>query len=129
MKILVFWCKWVKLLKGLKVGKFGFTIMDLNEFGYKYYPFILVDQVSQVFYVKDPKPDSKGNLKGNPKGKNHLQGKRRIVGIKNAVEKEEYNKFEEVPPFLDLEKLKKIEEVLKLSIYTLIIDEGLLVRY
>ena len=47
----------------------------------------------QVFYVKDPDPANKEE--------HHvvLQGKRRIVRVKNIVDKEDYNQFDALPPF------------------------------
>ena len=32
---------------------YGFTTVDLENVGYKEEPFVLADQVSQVFYVPD----------------------------------------------------------------------------
>ena len=50
---------------------------------------MLADQVSQVFYVTDTR---------NRKRHVVLPGKRRVVGVTNAME-EEYNQFNEVPAF------------------------------
>ena len=48
--------------------------------GYREEPFILANDVMQVFYVKDPDPANKEER--------HvvLQGKRRIVGVENVVD-------------------------------------------
>ncbi|KAJ9535140.1 hypothetical protein OSB04_un001782 [Centaurea solstitialis] len=53
-------------------------------------PFILAKQASQVFFILDPK-DSKWHIV--------LHGKRHIVGVENVVDEEEYNQFDELPPF------------------------------
>ena len=68
---------------------YGFTTVDLENVGYKEEPFVLADQVSQVFYVPDTR---------NKKRHVVLPGKRRVVGVENVVD-EEYNQFDEVPPF------------------------------
>jgi hypothetical protein len=34
-------------------NKYGMTIADLNKIRYKYEPFVLANDVTQVFYVKD----------------------------------------------------------------------------
>ena len=69
---------------------YGFTTVDLENVGYKEEPFVLADQVSQVFYVPDTR---------NKKRHVVLPGKRRVVGVENVVDEEEYNQFDEVPPF------------------------------
>ena len=53
---------------------------------------VLANQVVQVFYVTDP---------ANKKRHVVLHGKRRIVGVENVVDEEEYNQFDELPPFGD----------------------------
>ena len=69
---------------------YGFTTVDLRNVGYKEEPFVLADQVFQVFYVPDTR---------NKKIHVVLPGKRRVVGVENVVDEEEYNQFDEVPPF------------------------------
>ena len=51
----MFRCKWVKLNGvGVQVDKpYGVTTVDLNNLGYKDEPFVLANDVAQVFYVKD----------------------------------------------------------------------------
>ena len=50
----MFWCKWVKLTGGLKVDEqYGMTTVDLNNLAYLDEPFVLANNVAQVFYVKD----------------------------------------------------------------------------
>ena len=60
----MFRCKWVKLTGGIKVDEqYGMTTVDLNNLGYLDEPFILANDVAQVFYVKDistkPKKEKK----------------------------------------------------------------------
>jgi hypothetical protein len=33
--------------------KYGMTVVDLNKIGFKDEPFVLANDVTQVFYVKD----------------------------------------------------------------------------
>ena len=53
IQIPIFWCRWVKHPKGVEVDGYGFTIVDLNNIGYKDDPWVLASQVAQVLYVAD----------------------------------------------------------------------------
>jgi len=48
----VFKCKWVDNKCGVKIDKSGFTLVDFRKIGYRDEPFIMVQQASQVFYVR-----------------------------------------------------------------------------
>jgi hypothetical protein len=87
-KICLFRCRWVNL-QSTKVDRYGFTTVDLGRVGFKDDPFILANQAHQVFYLEDP---AKKNL--------HIamHGKRKIVGVDNVVDEDEYKIFEEAPP-------------------------------
>ena len=54
-KVPLFRCKWDNLTGGgVKVDpQYGMTIVDLNNLGYTDEPFVLANDVAQVFYVKD----------------------------------------------------------------------------
>jgi hypothetical protein len=54
-KVPLFRCKWVKLTGGRVVvdQKYGIITVDLNNLAYIDEPFILANDVAQVFYVKD----------------------------------------------------------------------------
>ena len=54
-KVPLFRCKWVNLTGGgVKVDpQYRMTTVDLNNLGYTDEPFILANDVAQVFYVKD----------------------------------------------------------------------------
>jgi hypothetical protein len=69
------------------------TNVNFRFLDYKEQPFVLVKDVTQVFYVKDPDPANKEE--------HHivLQGKRKIVGVEDVVDEEEYNQFDDMPPF------------------------------
>ncbi|GJY50505.1 ulp1 protease family, C-terminal catalytic domain-containing protein [Tanacetum coccineum] len=83
-------CKWVYNKKGVKVHSDGFTCVNLSINSYSSDPFILAKQATQVFYVEDPK-DKRSHIV--------LQSKRSIVGVDDVVDEDEYNKFDELPPF------------------------------
>ncbi|KAK1594919.1 hypothetical protein QYE76_059251 [Lolium multiflorum] len=107
-KIPLFRCKWFKLDgKGVKVDQlYGITTVDLNNLGYRDEPFVLANDVSQVFYVKDmssrPKKRKHKETSSSDEPKRHivLSGKRTIVGVEDKTDmSEDYNKFAEIPPF------------------------------
>nr|GEZ33509.1 hypothetical protein [Tanacetum cinerariifolium] len=84
-------CKWVDNTRsGVKVDNDDFTCINLSTNGYLSDPFILAKQVEQVFYVEDPL-DKRWHIV--------LQSKRSIVGVDDVVDEDEYNKFDELPPF------------------------------
>ena len=59
-KFPLFRCKWVKLTGGVKVDQqYGLTTVDLNNLAYRDEPFVLGNNVAQVFYVKDMSSRSK----------------------------------------------------------------------
>ncbi|KAK9049104.1 hypothetical protein SSX86_031930 [Deinandra increscens subsp. villosa] len=86
----VFKCTWVNNRTGVEVDKYGFTLVDLAKHGYASEPFILAKQVTQVFFVNDP---------SKPRHHIVLQGKRRIIGVDNVADEEEYDQFDDLPPF------------------------------
>lgn len=80
-------CRWVDNRRGVKVDNDGFTTVNLSTNGYVFEPFILA---TQVFFVEDPQ---------DPTWHIVLHGKRRIIGVDNVTDEEEYNQFDELPPF------------------------------
>ncbi|XP_074336479.1 uncharacterized protein LOC141673626 [Apium graveolens] len=83
-------CKWFDIRRGVRVDGSGFTLVDFDRFGHEDDLFIFATQVKQVFYVRDP-ADHRWSIV--------LQSKRRIVGIDNVEDEEEYNQFDENPLF------------------------------
>ncbi|KAK1691879.1 hypothetical protein QYE76_008576 [Lolium multiflorum] len=70
-------------------------------------PFVLANDVAQVFYVKDmssrPKKRKHKETSSSDEPKRHivLSGKRTIVGVEDKTDmSEDYNKFAEIPPFI-----------------------------
>ena len=61
------------------------TIVDLNNLGYRDKPFVLAQDVAQVFYIKDMSSKPKKGInkqKDEPKRHIVLPGKRNIVGVR-----------------------------------------------
>jgi len=93
---------------GVIVDKeYGMTTVDLNNVGYKDEPFVLVADVSQVFYVKDmstkpKKGKNDGNSKVNHEPKHHivLSRKRNIVEIEDKSDMSgNYERDDRILPF------------------------------
>jgi len=102
LKIPLFRCQWVKLTgKGVDIDEYGMTIVDLKELGYRDEPFVLAKDVTQVFYVQDMSIKPKKDKSDGDEPKRHivLAGKRKIVGVDDVTDEEEYNKVEDMTPF------------------------------
>jgi hypothetical protein len=54
-------------------------------------PFVLENHVAQVFYVLDTI---------NKRLKVVIPRKRKIIGVENAIDEEEFDQFEEIPSFV-----------------------------
>ena len=86
------------------------TTVDLKELGYLDEPFVLVKDATQVFYVQDMSSKSKKDKSRNkssfigagdePKRHIVLAGKRKIVRVDDVTDEEEYNKVEDMTPFV-----------------------------
>ena len=85
---------------------YSMTTVDLNNIGYRDEPFVLAKDITQVFYVKDmstrPKKRKLGkhNVESIGERRRHivLLGKRKIVGIDEVNDEEDYNKLDDIPP-------------------------------
>ena len=94
-KVPLFRCKWIKLTGGgVKVDEqYGMTTVDLNNLWYRDEPFVLANDVAQVFYVKDMstkprKRKDKQTSTSTDEPKRHivLLGKRNIVGVEDKTD-------------------------------------------
>jgi hypothetical protein len=90
-KIPLFHCNWVDVIKGVVQDKFGFISIDLNRQGYKSEPFMLAKYVAQVFYVP---------YIINKRLKVVIHGKWWIIRVDNVIDEEEFDQFDEIPPFI-----------------------------
>ena len=88
--IALFLCKWVDSWSGVEIDGSGFTIINFSKLGSEDDHFILVKQAKHVFYVEDP-CDSRKHVV--------LHNKRRIIGVENVVDEEDFNHCDEIPPF------------------------------
>ena len=90
-KLPLFRCKWADSSRGVKKDVQGnLTLVNLSRPGHLADPFILASQAKQIFYMDDPS-DSKWSVV--------LEGKRRILGIEDVVDEDEYDEqFNESPP-------------------------------
>jgi hypothetical protein len=81
------------------------TTVDLNNLAYMDEPFVLANDVTQVFYVKDmstkmrKRNQQKNTSSDEPKRHIVLSEKRNIVGVDDKTYMSvDYNKFHEIPP-------------------------------
>ena len=87
--------------------QYGMTTMDLNNLAYVEEPFVLANDMAQVFYVKDmstrtrKRKDKEANGSyDEPNRHIVLSGKRNIVGVDDKIDmSEDYEKFDEIAPF------------------------------
>ena len=87
IKVALFKCKWVALSE-VKVDEYGKTCANLNTTEYHSDPFILASQATQIFYVPDTLNEDCHVV---------MFGKRRILGVENVADEEEYNQFDDLP--------------------------------
>jgi hypothetical protein len=90
-QIPLFRCNWVDANKGIVKDKYMFITIDLNREGYKSEPFVLAKHIAQVFYVP---------YTTNKRLKVVITRKQRIIRVVNAVDEEEFDQFDEIPPFI-----------------------------
>nr|GEV50459.1 retrovirus-related Pol polyprotein from transposon TNT 1-94 [Tanacetum cinerariifolium] len=102
----LFNCKWVDNIRGVKVDKDGFTCVNLSTYSYSSVPFIIAKQAIQIFYVEYPSDTSRNIV---------MHRKQSIVGVKNVVDEDEYNQFDELPPFSI--GIQSVDEALDDTIY------------
>ena len=69
--------------------KYGYTMVDLNQVGYREEPFVVASHISHVFYVRDTR---------NKKWQVVLPSKKWVVTHENLVVEKEFNASNEVPP-------------------------------
>ncbi|GJS06500.1 retrovirus-related pol polyprotein from transposon TNT 1-94 [Tanacetum coccineum] len=77
-----------------------------HEDSYSSDPFILAKQATQIFYVEDP---------SNTRWNIVIHSKRHIVSVEEVVDEDEYNQFDELPPFSI--GIQSVDEVLDNTIY------------
>nr|CAD40286.2 OSJNBb0062H02.9 [Oryza sativa Japonica Group]CAH66338.1 OSIGBa0097I24.6 [Oryza sativa] len=100
LKVPLFRCQWVRLTGGgVIIDDSGMTTVDLNKVGYSDEPFVLANDVTQVFNVKDmSSKGKKGKGPDEPMRNVVLPGKRKIVGVEDKTD-EDYDQFDGQRPF------------------------------
>jgi hypothetical protein len=106
----------------VKIDKYDMTNVNFRFLSYREQPFILAKDVTQVFYVKD--------LDYASKEEHHivLQGKRKIVGVEDVIDEEEYNQFDALPPFGDDITIPTIDDTEEPTYIRRDHDEAIIVR-
>jgi hypothetical protein len=83
LKIALFQCRWVTNGKrAMSKDKYGYVSVDLRVFGYKNEPFVLANDVEQVFYVPDL---AKKNWSVVMPGKKGLLGLKMLLRRRNTT--------------------------------------------
>jgi hypothetical protein len=105
----------------VKIDKYGMTNVNFRFLSYGEQPFVLTKDVTQVFYVKDSDPANREE--------HHivLQGKRKIIKVKDVDEKE-YNQFDAMPPFGEDIIIPTIDDTEKPTYICHDHDEAIIVR-
>jgi hypothetical protein len=122
LKVPLFRCQWIRLPNGVKTDKYGMTNVNFRFVSYREQQFVVAKDVTQVFYIKDPDPANKEE--------HHiiLQGKRKIIGAGNVVDKEEYNQFDALPPFGEDITIPTIDDIVEPMYIRRDHDEAIIVR-
>ncbi|XP_021838106.2 uncharacterized protein [Spinacia oleracea] len=92
----LFWCKWADNNKRCvkRDDPCGFTLVDLGRLRETEEPFILVSQAKKIFYITDA-ADKKWSIV--------VPGKRNILGVGDVEDEDEYDAFDDTPPFTNPE--------------------------
>jgi hypothetical protein len=98
------------------------TNANFRFLSYREQPFVLVKDVTQIFYVKDPDPT---NMEEHPI---ILQEKTKIVGVEDVVNEEEYNQFDALPPFGEDITILTIDDTKEPTYIRRDHDEAIIVR-
>jgi hypothetical protein len=122
LKVQFFHCEWTRLPNGVKTDKYGMANVNFRFLGHRSQPFVLAKDVTQVCYVKDPDPANKEE--------HHivLQGKRKIVGVEDVVDEDEYIRFDALPPFSlsqQLMTLRNLRTYVMLTTKLSLLDEAI----
>lgn len=89
-KVPLFQCKWVSRRGSVQKDDCGFIVVDITRMRETDEPLILASQAKQIFYIKDTK---------NPQWDVVVPGKRQILGVGDVEDEEEYDAFDDLPPF------------------------------
>ncbi|XP_056698499.1 uncharacterized protein [Spinacia oleracea] len=91
IKVPLFQCKWAEnSRRGVKLVDNNMTIINMTRLRDTSEPFILASQAKQVFYIRDNVDHDWSVV---------VKGKRYILGVGDVDDEEEYDQFDDSPPF------------------------------
>src|SRR3989337_1523144 len=87
VKVALFWCTWIPLSQ-VKVDDYRKNCVNRTTMAYRADPFILASDATQIFYAEDPLHKNCHVV---------MHGKRRVVGVEDVTDEDEYNEFAALP--------------------------------
>ena len=87
VKVALFRCAWIPLGQ-VRIDEYRKTCVNRTMMAYHADPFILASDATQIFFVEDPLHKN-GNLA--------MHGKRRVLGVDDVADEDEYDEFDELP--------------------------------
>ena len=87
VKVALFRCAWIPL-RQVRINEYRKTCVNGTTMAYHADPFILASDATQIFFVEDPLHKN-GHLA--------MLGKRRVLGVDDVADEDEYDEFDELP--------------------------------
>ena len=87
VKVALFRCAWIPLGQ-VRIDEYRKTGVNRTTMAYHADPFILASDATQIFFVEDPL-HKYGHLA--------TDGKRRVLGVDDVADQDEYDEFDELP--------------------------------
>ena len=87
VKVALFRCAWIPLGQ-VRIDEYRKTCVNRTTMAYHADPFILASDATQIFFVEDPLHKN-GHLA--------MHGKRRVLGVDDVADEDEYDEFGELP--------------------------------
>ena len=87
VKVALFRCAWIPLGQ-VRIDEYRKTCVNRTTMAYHADPFILASDATQIFFVEDPLHKN-GHLA--------MHGKRRVLGVDDVADEDEYDEFDELP--------------------------------
>ena len=87
VKVALFRCAWIPLGQ-VRIDEYRKTCVNRTTMAYHADPFILASDATQIFFVEDPLHKN-GHLA--------MHGKRRVLGVDDVANQDEYDEFDELP--------------------------------
>ena len=87
VKVALFRCAWIPL-GHVRVDDYRKTCVNRTTMAYHADPFILASDATEIFIAKDPLHKNCHVV---------MHGKRRVLGVDDVVDEDEYDEFDELP--------------------------------